>query len=343
MNMKRKATSLLTAGLLLLPLHAAADNPAYLTDGVMDYPLSAVAQKQEAVIGIPGEKMTFSYSFTESDVQYSDFLLAPQPFSAGMKMYAEGTEAHTLTVQVVDKKLGEVVEELKDVPANGTGVIPTLLHLDYQNGYYFRLSDPSAADAAGTFTVEVLGQETETMLRTMKIISGYENGQFIPLRNITRAEMCAMLAKMAGYEEVPPWQVFDDVPASHWASAYVAFCHANGWIKGTGDNLFSPDAELTGSEMITMLVRALGRTPEAEAMGGYPNGYMIVAAQTDVTRGTAIIGYGAVTRKTAMECTYNTLFVPLMTQTGDETYAVMDGQNGQPLDTLYLRHAAKYE
>jgi len=348
--MKQKATLILTAWLMLIPLYcAAAAVPAYLTDGVTDYPLSVVAQKKEPVIGLPQEKVTFSYSFAETDVQYSDFLFAPQPFSAGLKFSVEGTAAHTLTVQLVDKGTGETVQEITSVSANvgksNEYIFSMFLPLQFQHSYYIRLSTPSEKGAAGTCTLEVLGQEAEMTLRTMQIISGYENGQFIPLRNITRAEMCAMLAKAAGYTEVPPRQIFDDVPPSHWASSYIAFCYEAGITKGTGGNLFLPDAEITGSEMITMLVRMLGRTPEAEAMGGYPNGYMIVAAQTAVTKGAAIIGGGAVTRRTAMTCTYNSLFVPLMVQSTqeNETYIVMNGKGGVPLDTVYLRLAREYE
>ncbi len=345
MYMKRKVSSLLAAGLLLIPnCGNAASSPAYLTDGVIEYPLSVVAQKTETVIGMPQERANFSYAFTEGEVQYSDFLIAPQSFSAGVKLSVRGETAHTLTVELVDKETGEVAERLTDVPANtemvNEYILSTLSPLQFRHGYYFRLSKPSVQNAVGTLTVEMLGQEAEKMLRSMQVISGYENGQFIPLRSITRAEMCSMLAKAAGYTEVPPRQVFDDVPAAHWASSYIAFCYENGMIKGTGENRFSPDVEITGAEMLTMLVRMLGRAPKAEVMGGHPNGYMIVASQESITKGNPIIGYGSVSRKTAMECLYNSLFVPLMVQnkeSEEESFVVMNGQNGVPLDTLYLR------
>ncbi len=344
MNTKQKITSLLAAGFLLASTCHAAVTPGYLTDGNTDYSLSAVLQRED-IIGMPHEKGEFSYSFAENDVQYSDFLIAPQPFSTGLKLTAQGAMAHTLTVQLIDKESGETVKALEmDAYAEKPNeyIIPEVSLMRFRRGYYIQLQKPSVEAAEGTFAAEVLCQDAETMLRSMGVISGYENGQFIPFRNITRAEMCAMLARAAGYTEVPPRQFFDDVPASHWASSYIAFCYENGIIKGTGDNLFSPDAEITGAEMITMLVRMLGHTPKAETMGGHPYGYMIVASQESITRGNPIIGGASVRRKTAMECLHNSLFVPLMVQDPQaeaETYTMMDGTDGQPLDTLYLRLA----
>lgn len=345
--MKSKLTAFLLTGCMLLSSRGiAAEAPAYLTDGVTEYPLMTVAQKQENVIGMPCEKRTFSYAFEKGDVQYSDFVFAPQPYSTGLKFSAEGTAVHTLTVQLMDKETGETVREIEKlsvmVGKPSEYFLPELLSLRFQRGYYIRLSSPSIKNAAGTFTVEVLGQEAETILRTMGVITGYENGQFIPMRNITRAEMCAMIAKTMGYTEVPPRQIFDDVPASHWASSYIAFCYEKGIIKGTGDNLFAPDATLAGEEMITMLVRMLGHAPVAEARGGYPGGYMIVAAQNEVTRGVVIVSGAPVTRKMAMTCMHNSLFAPLMvrdTKAEEETYVLMDGKGSLPPDTLYLRLA----
>lgn len=68
---------------------------------------------------------------------------------------------------------------------------------------------------------------------------------------------------------------FSDVPAGHWAYAYVEKAADNGWVTGIGNGLFGVDQQVTYAELSTMLVRAF--YPELpEHFGGAitrPNDY----------------------------------------------------------------------
>lgn len=61
---------------------------------------------------------------------------------------------------------------------------------------------------------------------------------------------------------------FSDVPASFWASKYIAFGVETGYINGRGDGTFDPDGQLTGYEWAKMLLCALGYDTKVEQFVG---------------------------------------------------------------------------
>lgn len=80
-------------------------------------------------------------------------------------------------------------------------------------------------------------------LKNLKIVNCYENGSFLPEKNITRAEFCKMVSKMLciveGEIEIN-CEVFSDVPLHHWANEYITFCYINDLVNGIvkGDKVF---------------------------------------------------------------------------------------------------------
>ena len=93
------------------------------------------------------------------------------------------------------------------------------------------------------------------------IVDTRTNGKFRPNEAITRAELAAMLAQFADIKSAA--NSFNDVSARHWASDEIAVCAKMGWINGYPDGSFRPDATITRAEMMAMINRALGRTPES--------------------------------------------------------------------------------
>jgi len=51
---------------------------------------------------------------------------------------------------------------------------------------------------------------------------------------------------------------FVDVPASHWASKYIAYCVAQGYVAGYGNRRFGPNDNVTASQFAVMCLRAVG-------------------------------------------------------------------------------------
>ncbi|MCQ2406546.1 MAG: S-layer homology domain-containing protein [Oscillospiraceae bacterium] len=94
--------------------------------------------------------------------------------------------------------------------------------------------------------------------------------QFMPGGTLTRAQACAMITRLLGDEAlaIPSSTDFSDVPESHWASGYVAYCSIKGIVNGVGDGKFDPEGELTGFAWAKMLLCALGYNAEREKMTG---------------------------------------------------------------------------
>jgi hypothetical protein len=121
----------------------------------------------------------------------------------------------------------------------------------------------NAAYAQYTDKAKIDYVEAVEVLTGLEVIEGYPDGSFNPTANVTRAEAAAMIARMMlGREKADKLPVgdvkFTDVPETNWAAKYIAFCANRGIIVGMGDGTFRPSENVTGTQMATMLLRALG-------------------------------------------------------------------------------------
>ena len=189
--------------------------------------------------------------------------------------------------------------------------------------------------AAYTDVAEDAGEYTAvSTLSSLSILTGYEDGSFKPDGDITRAEFATVVCRALG-AKVSGSAVtgFTDVPADHWASAYIAYCAGAGIVNGMGDGTFAPSANVTVEQAVKMLVVALGYEPMAAAKGGYPTGYMVVANTNGITEGVAAAQTAAATRGAVAQLVYNALDVPMMVQDGFGTqvsFKVADGEGDNP-------------
>lgn len=118
------------------------------------------------------------------------------------------------------------------------------------------------------------------------IMVGDEKGNFNPNKTVTRAEMAAIVCRMLGETaDLTTADTFVDVPISHWANVYVATAASFGIIGGYGNGRFGPSDAVTYEQAVTMFVRFLGYEYEANDVGGYPNGYMMIAQDLGLLEG----------------------------------------------------------
>jgi hypothetical protein len=103
------------------------------------------------------------------------------------------------------------------------------------------------------------------------IMQGYEDGEFRPSGNITRAEFAAVLVRLKGYAPVET-DAFTDV-TGHWANGYIGAAETNGLVRGYPDGSFKPNGHITRAEVVTAINRMLGRTPDAEHIRNLVNPY----------------------------------------------------------------------
>jgi len=152
---------------------------------------------------------------------------------------------------------------------------------------------------ATSFTDDPAIKNTEAVevLSALRIVEGYPDGSFGPEKNITRAEMAAIVARiMLGRQLADTLRgsstQFTDVPASHWASGYVAYCSSEEIINGRGDGTFDPSGNVTVGEAAKMLLLAAG------IKGEYTGANWLVNVTTAAVR-AGIIGADADVRAAA--------------------------------------------
>ena len=57
---------------------------------------------------------------------------------------------------------------------------------------------------------------------------------------------------------------YTDVSASYWAAGDIGFATNQKWLNGYADGTFKPDININRAEVVTVVNRATGRTPDKE-------------------------------------------------------------------------------
>lgn len=178
----------------------------------------------------------------------------------------------------------------------------------------FSLAAAAPPDVEGTKFEDAVAR-----LVNLGIISGFPDGTYKPGEAVTRAQFAKIIAAALGLGETAGFAAgetkFSDVAADHWASGYVNVAVDLGIIAGYPDGTFMPEKEVTYAEAIKMIVAALGYTPKANDLGGYPTGYLAIAAEEGITKGIAVSENGPANRGDIAIMVDNALTVPMMVQT----------------------------
>lgn len=208
-----------------------------------------------------------------------------------------------------------------------------------------------AAVSAKTYpdvAADVVYAPSVNLLSAFGIIEGDENGNFNPDAEITRAEFAKVLCVALGATSVAQGATsFTDVGQDHWGSGYINYATQLGIIKGYGDGTFGPEDAVTYEQAIKMIVVALGYDLVALQSGGYPTGYLMVAADKKITtNATGKVGEPAL-RSTVAVLLANGIDTPIMERitfgSGAAEYAVMDGTSGNAFKTLLTTKLDAYK
>ncbi len=90
-------------------------------------------------------------------------------------------------------------------------------------------------------------------LASMDIVSGYNDGSFVPEGNITRAEFTKMMVAAFNINSKNKGE-FSDVNADDWFSSYVGIASGAGIITGY-DGFFNPSSFITRQDAVLILSR----------------------------------------------------------------------------------------
>ena len=88
------------------------------------------------------------------------------------------------------------------------------------------------------------------------IITGYEDGSYLPDSSLTRAEAAAIIARAYGLTSDAEESTFSDVSSTHWGLQYIEACVEAGIINGYEDGTYKPDQYVTRVELAKMIAMA---------------------------------------------------------------------------------------
>ena len=123
-------------------------------------------------------------------------------------------------------------------------------------------------------------KEAVAVLNGLKIITGYEDGTFRPDKSISRQEATALVYRLHSgdadnvknnlYSTADNIAKFKDVNpngAQQWSAGYIGYCANQEIIKGVGADRFNPTGNVTGYQMLAMVLRAIGYGQNGEYEG----------------------------------------------------------------------------
>ena len=102
--------------------------------------------------------------------------------------------------------------------------------------------------------------KTATLNKTdhFAFLKGYPGGGFAPGKNMSRAEVTTMFARllteqMEANKSYPA--SFSDVTSAHWAANYIGYMEQFGIVRGYSDGTFRPNAPITRAEFAAICCR----------------------------------------------------------------------------------------
>ena len=232
------------------------------------------------------EKMTFTNTYT-----YDAEVIPPAATITANTTDTQGKPLTGASFVLTDSQGREAYTAASN--ANGIVRFP-----DVSNGTYTLLEKSApkgyvASDETYTLTVSdsritmngkdyapvtFVNRKAAELNRTdhLAFLSGYANGTFEPDRNMTRAEVTTMFArllteKMAADQTYS--NTFSDVAKSHWAANYIGYMQQFGIITGYADGSFRPDASVTRAEFAAIASRFETLTEGTKSFSDVPSSH----------------------------------------------------------------------
>lgn len=162
------------------------------------------------------------------------------------------------------------------------------------------------AVAAAPSAQEVAGDR----LLSLSVIDGYTDGTLGLDKNITRAEITVILAKINGMGDAADLlkdtpSKFSDVKTGEWYTGWINLASSQGWVVGDPQGTFRPNDNVQYREIVTMLLKALGY--DDNLLGDWPTNFLAKAAALGITKGIVSDSKAAAVRGDVFVMTSRTL------------------------------------
>ena len=154
-------------------------------------------------------------------------------------------------------------------------------------------------------------------LHALGLVSGYDKDTYGPNDELTRAQACAIIVRaINGEPRDYYYQIFNDVPVTHWAADYIAEAYNMGLMGGYGDNMFGPDDKITYDQMSKVILNVLGY----RNTGSWPDGLRATAKAAGLYENCVIIdGAAPCTRGVVAQMMYNAFDCKTLNNSGFPT------------------------
>ena len=177
---------------------------------------------------------------------------------------------------------------------------------------------------------QIVNKEAVTVLTTLNVINGKDDGSYDPTGIVTRAEMAKIICVVLNGGSDPALgasttHTYTDT-VNHWAEAYIEYCTQLGIVAGKGNGTFDPNGTVTATEAAKMLLVALGYNAGFENMVGanWAVSTNVLANQNKLYAGLDIDVDAGLTRDNAAQMAYNALNCEMVAY----TYALVTGADG---------------
>ena len=166
--------------------------------------------------------------------------------------------------------------------------------------------------------------EAVEVLTGMKVFKGYEDGSFLPKNAITRAEVAAIVyriyttdVKDTYVKNYETYNKFADMAGAGWAKGYIGYCANAALVKGYPDGTFKPSGNVTGYEVLAMILRAVGYDQKGEFTGAdWALHVAEIAEQNKILKNVKGVDLNApATRELVSELLFQSIQVPMVSYT----------------------------
>ena len=94
-------------------------------------------------------------------------------------------------------------------------------------------------------------------VKEIGLMAGTGNGNFQPDQLLTRAQIVAILHRLAGSPEAEYIRQFQDVPADAWYARSVAWAYQKGIVHGISESTFSPASNINREQLAVIIYNYL--------------------------------------------------------------------------------------
>lgn len=195
----------------------------------------------------------------------------------------------------------------------------------------FAADDALETTETNADTVQI-DSTTLTRAKTLEMIGILDTDAetFAAQPEVSRAEIAELAVKLAGYIDVLGGEdsaYFLDVEDDAKYKSAIGRAVMHGLMCGTEKYKFEPERPISYTEMLKVMLNVLGYGWMAEMNGGYPSGYVKIAAQTGLSRNAR--NSDALSGEAVVNMVYNALDVEVLVPTrfGDDiSYESYEGR-----------------